>query len=162
MTPLQYGVYTGSTVHEVAQVLAAGRTISAEAADVAVVTKMVRVMMLAPCLLALSFWLARSRSKVADELAETPVGKKNGIMIPWFALGFVAVMLIHSLIPLPALWVDRVNTFDTVILSMAMAALGLGTHVSAIRHAGLQPLKLAAVLFAWLVIGGGVVNYALR
>ena len=162
MTPLQYGVYAGSTIHEVAQVVAAAHTISAQAADTAVVTKMVRVMMLAPFLLALSFWITRSRWKVQDELEATPLGNKSGITIPWFALGFVAVTLAHSLIALPASWIDRLNTLDTVVLAMAMAALGLGTHASAIRHAGLQPLKLAALLFGWLVIGGCAVNHWLR
>jgi uncharacterized integral membrane protein (TIGR00698 family) len=164
MTPLQYGVYAGSTVHEVAQVVGAARAVSAQAADAAVVTKMVRVMLLAPFLLMLSVWLAwsGSRSKNQDEPEQAPLGKTSRIMIPWFAVGFVAVTLLHSLVALPAPWVDRLNVFDTVVLSMAMAGLGLGTHVSAIRHAGLQPLKLAALLFGWLVVGGGAVNYWLR
>ncbi|WP_307732294.1 putative sulfate exporter family transporter [Massilia sp. MB5] len=54
-----FGVYAGSTIHEVAQVVAAARAISPETADLAVIAKMVRVMMLAPFLLALSFWLGR-------------------------------------------------------------------------------------------------------
>ena len=41
---------------------------------------------------------------------------------------------------------------------MAMAALGLATHLSSIRKAGLKPLLLAAILFAWLVVGGGLIN----
>jgi uncharacterized membrane protein YadS len=41
---------------------------------------------------------------------------------------------------------------------MAMAALGLTTHVSAIRSAGIRPLALAAALFAWLILGGGAIN----
>jgi uncharacterized integral membrane protein (TIGR00698 family) len=56
----QYGVFVGSTVHEVAQVVAAGEAIGSQAADTAVIAKMVRVMMLAPFLLVLSMWLTRS------------------------------------------------------------------------------------------------------
>jgi uncharacterized integral membrane protein (TIGR00698 family) len=161
MTPLQYGVYAGSTIHEVAQVVAAARAVSAQAADAAVVTKMVRVMMLAPFLLALSFWLARSRSSSRSEnaLHASPLGKTGHITIPWFAVGFVIVTLLHSLIALPAPWVDGINLFDTIVLSMAMAALGLGTHVAAIRHAGVKPLILASLLFVWLVVGGYAVNH---
>jgi uncharacterized membrane protein YadS len=51
-----------------------------------------------------------------------------------------------------------VTTFDTFTLAMAMAALGLTTHVSAIRSAGVRPLVLAGVLFAWLIVGGVAIN----
>ncbi|MEB0056201.1 putative sulfate exporter family transporter [Variovorax sp. LG9.2] len=47
---------------------------------------------------------------------------------------------------------------DTVLLAMAMAGLGLTTHVSAIRKASIKPLALAAVLFVWLVCGGFAIN----
>ena len=52
------------------------------------------------------------------------------------------------------------NQVDTVLLATAMAALGLTTHVSAIRDAGARPLILALVLFAWLVVGGAGINHA--
>ena len=52
-----FGIYAGSTIHEVAQVVAAGRSINADVANAAVITKMVRVMMLAPFLLMLPLLL---------------------------------------------------------------------------------------------------------
>jgi uncharacterized membrane protein YadS len=48
---------------------------------------------------------------------------------------------------------------DTFLLSAAMAALGLSSHVSAIRKAGVKPLLLAAVLFCWLIVGGAALNW---
>jgi uncharacterized membrane protein YadS len=47
---------------------------------------------------------------------------------------------------------------DTVLLAMAMAALGLRTHAGAVRHAGAKPILLASVLFLFLVSGGYVIN----
>ena len=47
---------------------------------------------------------------------------------------------------------------DTMLLATAMAALGLRTHIGAIRQAGLQPLLLAAVLFVFLLMGGYAIN----
>jgi uncharacterized integral membrane protein (TIGR00698 family) len=47
---------------------------------------------------------------------------------------------------------------DTFILAMAMGALGLTTHASAIRNAGIKPLLLGGVLFVWLIVGGGLIN----
>ena len=44
------------------------------------------------------------------------------------------------------------------MLAMAMAALGLTTHISAVRRAGMKPILLATLLFVWLLVGGGAIN----
>lgn len=151
MSEQAYGVFTGSTVHEVAQVVAAGRAVSEGAADTAVIAKMVRVMMLAPFLVALSLLLARGGSA-------QPGSARAKIVVPWFAFGFVAVAGLNSLHLLPAAWVAIAINVDTVLLAMAMAALGLTTHVSALRQAGMKPLLLALLLFGWLLAGGLGIN----
>lgn len=151
-----FGVYTGSTIHEVAQVVAAGRAIGPDAAGAAVIAKMVRVMMLAPFLILLSAWLARDDAR--GGAADGPGDDARKMTIPWFAFGFVAVVLINSLQVLSPALVEFLVAVDTVLLAMAMAALGLSTHLSAIRKAGLKPLVLAACLFVWLVAGGAVIN----
>lgn len=146
-----FGVYIGSTVHEVAQVLAAARSIDQHTADVAVITKMVRVMMLAPFLLMLSM-----------KAAPTTSGHQhNKLSIPWFAFAFIGVVVFNSFFPLPAALNQLLLQADTLMLAMAMAALGLSTHLSALRSAGIKPMILGAVLFAWLVVGGALVNGAL-
>jgi uncharacterized integral membrane protein (TIGR00698 family) len=151
-----YGVYAGSTIHEVAQVVAAGRAVAESATNTAVITKMVRVMMLAPFLIGLSAYLSRNPERGRDCGEEPAAGRR--IVIPWFALGFVAVAGINSLAVLPKAVVSIALDVDTLLLAMAMAALGLTTHVSAIRAAGIKPLALAAVLFAWLIVGGFAIN----
>lgn len=148
-----FGMYTGATVHEVAQVVAAARSVGERAADVAVIVKMVRVMLLAPFLVALSFYLSWERRRAGGTSASA-----RGIVVPWFAVWFFAVMLFHSALPLPRDAVRVIVGADTLLLATAMAALGLATHVSAIRRAGYRPLLLAATLFAWLVGGGAVVG----
>lgn len=153
-----YGLWVGSSVHEVAQVVAAAQMVGPEAANAAVIAKMLRVMMLAPFLVILSVWLARQ--------AAAAVGRKSGgnqarlaaVTIPWFALGFVAVAGIHSLQVVPEQAVQWGNTLDNFVLTMAMIALGLTTHLRSVRDAGLKPLILAALLFAWLVGAGLLLN----
>src|ERR1700677_1838450 len=90
-----YGIFAGSTIHEVAQVVAAGRAVSDSAADTAVITKMGRVMMLAPVLLLLPAYLARSDLsaplKQPSEPGGAAVPARAKLTIPWFALWFVAV-----------------------------------------------------------------------
>ncbi|WP_213993587.1 YeiH family protein [Sodalis sp. dw_96] len=152
---LSFGVYTGSTIHEVAQVVAAAHSISPEAENAAVITKMIRVMMLAPFLLLVSGYLSRRRGS-------TDTTDKTAITVPWFAVIFIFVAAFNSFHLLPARVVDPLITLDTAMLAMAMAALGLTTHVGAIRRAGLKPILLAGLLFIWLIIGGGAINQLVR
>jgi uncharacterized integral membrane protein (TIGR00698 family) len=161
-----FGIYAGSTIHEVAQVFAAGRSISAETANTAVITKMVRVMMLAPFLIGLSAWLARKSagsvgghaSADADGHPAAAGASPRRVTIPWFAFAFIGVVVFNSLALLPHVVVGAAIDLDTFLLAMAMGALGLTTHVSAIRRAGIKPLLLGALLFIWLVAGGALIN----
>ncbi|TJY62981.1 YeiH family putative sulfate export transporter [Sinimarinibacterium sp. CAU 1509] len=149
-----YGIYAGATIHEVAQVVVAGKAVGDGAAAAAVIEKMLRVMLLAPFLLTLSV-AQRKRG------ALTATGAQHRITVPWFALGFIAVSGLNSMQILPPAWTLAITRLDTALLCMAMAALGLRTHVGAIRQAGVRPLLLAATLFVTLLIGGWALSFAL-
>ncbi|HBZ7708578.1 YeiH family protein [Klebsiella variicola] len=153
-TPETYGIYMGSTMHEVAQVVAAGHAVSPDAENAAVIAKMLRVMMLAPFLL---FLAARVK-----QLTPAGNGEKSKITIPWFAIMFILVAVFNSFHLLPKAVVDTLVTLDTVLLAMAMAALGVTTHVSALKKAGAKPLLMALMLFVWLIVGGGAINVAIH
>jgi uncharacterized integral membrane protein (TIGR00698 family) len=156
-SPTAYGIFAGSTIHEVAQVVAAGRAITDAAANTAVITKMVRVMMLAPFLIILSTYLSRHpQVEAVQPPARSPA--KPGVVVPWFAVWFVLVAALNSMVALPRPWVATAIDVDTFVLAMAMAALGVTTHLSAIRTAGIKPLMLAGLLFAWLIAGGLAIN----
>ena len=153
-TPEIYGIYMGSTMHEVAQVVAAGHAVSPDAENAAVIAKMLRVMMLAPFLL---FLAARVK-----QLTPAGNGEKSKITIPWFAIMFILVAVFNSFHLLPKAVVEMLVTLDTVLLAMAMAALGVTTHVSALKKAGAKPLLMALMLFVWLIVGGGAINVAIH
>lgn len=153
-SPETYGIYIGSTMHEVAQVVAAGHAINPDAENAAVIAKMLRVMMLAPFLIILA-----ARVK---QLAPAGSSQKSKITIPWFAILFIVVAVFNSFHLLPKAVVDMLVTLDTVLLAMAMAALGVTTHVSALKKAGAKPLLMALVLFIWLIVGGGAINLAVH
>ena len=160
----RFGIYVGSTVHEVAQVIAAARSIGSESTDSAVIAKMVRVMMLAPFLIGVSAWISRRPIRGAGEhSARMPArmpaqNRKPSIAIPWFALAFIGVVAFNSLRLLDERWVAALNVIDTALLATAMASLGLGTRFAALRRAGIRPLLAAFALFAWLVVGGACIN----
>lgn len=153
----QYGIYTGSTIHEVAQVVVAGNAISTDVGNTAVVTKMIRVMMLAPFLLILSFALTKSEDENNDEKLSL-IARVKQVNVPWFAFIFIVIVILHTWIPMSESFVQNMVILDDVLLTMAMFALGLTTHLSAIRQAGVKPLILGALIFAWLIVGGGLIN----
>jgi len=152
----QYGIYTGSTIHEVAQVVVAGNAISPEVGDTAVVTKMIRVMMLAPFLLILSFALTKGSSDNGKK--PSFMNRIQQVKVPWFAFIFIAIVLLHTWVPMTASFERSMVILDDVLLTMAMFALGLTTHLGAIKQAGVKPLILGAIMFAWLIVGGGLIN----
>ena len=151
-----YGVYTGSTIHEVAQVVVAGNTVSADVGDTAVVTKMIRVMMLAPFLLVLSFALIKGNSE--NGKTASFISRVKQVKVPWFAFIFILIVLRHTWIPMSVGFEHSMVLFDDILLTMAMFALGLTTHISAIKQAGIKPLILGAIMFLWLIVGGGLIN----
>ena len=155
----QYGIYTGSTIHEVAQVVVAGNAIGSDIGDTAIVTKMIRVMMLAPFLLILSFALTKGNNSNGDTLSV--MTRIRQVNIPWFAFIFIAIVLVHTWLPMSKGFEQSMVMLDDVLLTMAMFALGLTTHLSAIKQAGVKPLILGAIMFGWLILGGGLINISI-
>lgn len=151
-----YGIYTGSTIHEVAQVVVAGNAVNADVGDTAVVTKMIRVMMLAPFLLVLSFALTKSSSNNGEK--PSFMNRVQQVKVPWFAFIFIFIVVLHTWLNMSAGFEQAMIMLDDILLTMAMFALGLTTHLSAIKQAGVRPLILGAIMFIWLVIGGGLIN----
>ncbi len=147
LTPQEMGIYIGGTIHEVAHVVAAGNAVGAETAKTAVIVKMIRVMMIAPFLLVLGFWLAKTSKDVANK-------QKAKIVIPWFAVFFMVVAGFNSLNLLPLHVVGSINSIDTFLLTMAMSALGMETSIDKFKKAGMKPIYLASILFLWLIFGG--------
>lgn len=164
LTPEEMGIYTGSTLHEVAHVVGAGNAMGKEISDAAIIVKMIRVMLLAPVLVIMSFALARTAVKAAAGGVKAAVSggvkgngevsKRGKITIPWFAFGFLAVIGFNSFDLLPHMVVDGINQLDTFMLTMAMTALGTETSIEKFKKAGAKPFVLATILYIWLMLGG--------
>ena len=148
-----FGVFIGSTVHEVGQVVAIANAVAAAASDSAVVTKMGRVAMLLPFLFAIAWW--RRNGAEADG---APRNWRQSM--PLYPLLFAVVVVVNSVAPL-AQARPMIARLDELALATAMVALGLSTRVTALKEAGPKPLMLAGVLFVWLVVAGGLLNLGL-
>lgn len=141
------GLWAGASIHEVAQVVAAGGAIGGAALTLAVIVKLARVLMLAPVMAVLS--LRQRRLGAAD-------GKRPPL-VPLFVLGFLAMVLLRSLVPLPAAVLEPATLAQTGLLAAAMFALGTGVKVRNLIQVGPRPLALAAlstVLVATISLGG--------
>lgn len=155
MSEQAYGMFVGGTLHEVAHAVAAGQAVSVDAGNTAVIVKMIRVIMIAPLLICLGFWLNRfPEEKPAEESRVPSYGTYNFSNFPWFAILFIVCIGINSLGVIPHQAVSVINSLDIFMLTMAMCALGMETSLEKVRMVGPKPFLLAGVLALWLIGGG--------
>ncbi|MGB5964713.1 MAG: YeiH family protein [Sulfurimonadaceae bacterium] len=167
MDPKTFGIYVGGTIHEVAQVVAVPASVlgaSEDMANTAVIVKMTRVIMIAPMLIVLGLVLSYMAKKSGG------ASSKLKLVIPWFAVYFVGMAGVNSLIhnytlTAPAetaemikMMITNLNIVDTFLLTMAMTALGMGTRFAKFKGLGLAPIYTAGGMFIWLVFGGFVIT----
>ena len=153
----QMAVFTGGTLHEVAHVAGAGAAMGPEIAGTATITKMIRVILLAPFLLLLSKAVVKRRKD--HRSSET-----QKLPIPWFAVWFLVLIGVNTLLVYLAntagishLYTETtgiIRWIDDFALCVAMAALGCDASLKKFRQAGLKPFALAGLLYLWLFFGG--------
>lgn len=131
LAPRGFGLWTGASIHEVAQVVGAAFQDGREAGEFGTIAKLARVGMLAPVVLGLSM-LAGSR------------GPRKTVAVPGFVIGFVALVLVNSVVAIPAAVHQAVALVTAILLSVALAALGLEADIRKLAGKGLRPLLLGA------------------
>ncbi len=142
----QFGAWVGASVHDVAQVVATSSTAGSVALTTAIVVKLTRVMLLAPLIAGIS---VRHRQSGTSSGARPP-------LVPPFIIAFVAMVAIASIGVVPDRLLVRVDELRTVLLGMALFALGTRVNVGRMRQIGARPLALG--LASWALIA--VVAYA--
>ncbi|AMY68025.1 YeiH family protein [Frigidibacter mobilis] len=142
LTDVQSGWLIGATVHDVAQVVGAGYSISEEAGDIATFTKLLRVAMLPVVLILVSLAFRKEA--------------RGGAGLPWFVLLFVGLMVVRNLLPLPGLLLAAVGEASRFMLLTAIAALGVKTSLKEMFAAGMQGfavIGLETLLLLGLALG---------
>ncbi|MBS4003750.1 MAG: YeiH family protein [Afipia sp.] len=139
-----YGLWSGASIHEIAQVVAAAYQDGRQAGEFGTIAKLSRVAMLAPMVIALGLMANRSnrRAGVTSAGGRAPM--------PWFVLGFAALVGLNSIVTIPPEAKSIIVTATTVLLSMALAAMGLETDIGKLRAKGLRPLALGAAAFLFI------------
>src|SRR5690554_87600 len=146
-TDQEAGVFLGGTIHDVAQVVGAGYAVSIEAGDVATVTKLLRVALLVPSVLAIAFVY---RAELAAE------GSRARLPVPGFLFGFIALVAVNSLGLLPAPVQGGLQELSRWCLVTAIAALGMKTSLKALAEVGGRAVALivAETLFMLALVLG--------
>ena len=140
------GIFLGGTIHDVAQVVGAGYSVSTETGDTATIVKLLRVAMLLPACLAIGLAL-HVRGSAAAHAA--PV-------LPWFAVVFALFVAVNSLGWVPATVVDWGSTISRACLVMAIAAIGMKTSLKSLVDMGVKPVMLVVMetlVLAAIVLG---------
>lgn len=155
---LRTGLWAGGSIHEVAQVVAAGSAIGGAGLAAAVVVKLARVLLLAPVLAVVSVQRRRAMRREQAGGAE-PTGRRPPI-VPLFVVGFLVMVLVRWTGVLPAGVLAGAGIVQTVLLAMAMFALGTGVRFSMFRRVGFRPVALAGastLVVAGVALGGVLV-----
>ncbi|OWS70842.1 YeiH family protein [Polynucleobacter campilacus] len=144
---LSAGIFIGATIHDVAQVVAAGMLFGSEAGDVATVVKLFRVALLLPVVLVISIFFDAQR-------ATNQLGWGSLRLIPTFLLGFVALSIVASMEILPTSITHQIGGISRWMLVIAIAAAGLKTNFQELAKLGWQPVFMLVVETLFIAILG--------
>lgn len=144
----QFGAWVGASVHDVAQVVATSSTAGSVALATAIVVKLTRVMLLAPLIAGIAVRHRRAGTAVTE-------GERPPI-VPPFIVAFVAMVAVASIRVIPDRALARIDDLRTVLLGLALFALGTRVNVGRLRQIGARPLALG--LASWFLIA--LVSYA--
>jgi uncharacterized integral membrane protein (TIGR00698 family) len=152
LTEYETSIFLGGTIHDVAQVVGAGYSVSEQAGDLSTLTKLVRVAFLMPVVLC--FLLVLKANKTID----SEDGKTPGL--PAFLVAFILLMSLNSLVDLPQLITVTATEISRFALVVAIAAIGMKSNLGQLTTVGIKPIILmvaetlwiAAVILAFLLL----------
>jgi uncharacterized integral membrane protein (TIGR00698 family) len=151
LSPHAFGLWAGTAVNDMSSVVAASSIFGHGATSTAVVVKLTRTLMIIPISVGLAFWRARrsrqQRPTVPRPSALTHVRRILPVFIGWFLVAVTA----NTVGLIPHSWHIGLADVAQVMITGALAAIGLSTRVRNIRRAGLRPLALGAIL--WGAVG---------
>lgn len=138
LSPVQSGIFLGGTIHDVAQVVAAGMMMGEEAGDAATVVKLFRVVLLMPVVLLIAFAYRRNPEAAIEEGSV----RDKVPLVPTFLIGFIVLVLVASTSMVPAGVVQAANDISRWCLVIAISAAGVKTSFEDLTKLGWQPVVM--------------------
>jgi len=136
------GIFLGGTIHDVAQVVGAGYSISEETGDISTLVKLVRVSFLMPVVLIMLYIIKRNTNNDSKHA-------KNA-KVPTFLIAFIILMIINSCVNLPTIVLEPAVNFSRFALVISIAAIGMKSNFAKLKCVGFKPIVLMIVETAWI------------
>lgn len=165
MTDQAFGIWAGTAVNDTSSVVATGYAFSEGAGDFATMVKLTRTLAIIPTVITFAFIQLHLKRKEA--LANSQNGKdlKANFSItkifPWFILGFLAMSVVASILPIPATVVTHTKSISKFLMVCALAAIGLNTSFSSMKKSGIRPMIHGFIISALVVIVALLVEMAM-
>jgi uncharacterized integral membrane protein (TIGR00698 family) len=150
LDPLQAGIFLGGTIHDVAQVVGAGYSMSRETGDSATLVKLMRVAMLLPVIL-VAVTITRLGIGGIEGSGNTP-GSARPPLLPWFAVAFAVLVVLNSLGWIAPPVIALGNDVSRWCLVAAIAGIGMKTHLRELSTVGIKPIVLMVGETAFLAL----------
>ena len=144
LSDTEFGIWTGASVHDVAQTVATASIVGPAALASAVVVKLTRVVLLAPMVAGVSVWRRRTGAGIA--------GARRPPLIPLFVLGFLVMVGLRSTGAVPVAVLNVAQVIESVLLAAALFGLGAGVHLRTLARSGGRATLLG--LCSWVLIAG--------
>ncbi|MDO6711990.1 putative sulfate exporter family transporter [Aliiglaciecola sp. 2_MG-2023] len=138
---IQTGIFLGATIHDVAQVVGAGYSVSEQSGDLATLTKLVRVAFLMPVVIAILLVL---------KLRLKRVGTNKAPGIPGFLIIFVVLMIINSVFSIPSAVTESASHISRFALVVSIAAIGMKSNLKQLVEVGTKPILLLIMETIWI------------
>jgi uncharacterized integral membrane protein (TIGR00698 family) len=138
LADIESGYMIGATIHDVAQVVGAGYSVSDTAGDIATFTKLLRVALLPVVLLAVAIIFRKEAGGTAG--------------LPWFVVAFIILMAVRNFVPLPEVLLTFINDASRFLLVVAIAALGVKTSLEKLFAPGIKGLVLIGIDTLFLLL----------
>lgn len=143
LDPMQTSVFLGGTIHDVAQVVGAGYSVSEQTGDLATLTKLVRVAFLMPVVVCILLVLRINLDKTSNA---APPG------VPAFLIAFVILMTLNSLITVPELITNSASDISRFALIISIAAIGMKSNLGQLLQVGFKPILLLVLESLWIAV----------
>ncbi len=144
MSDHSFGLWAGTAVNDTSSVVAAGYSFSSAAGDLAVIVKLTRTLMIVPITMVLAVYTSRKTAVKGDY--------KLTKIFPWFVLGFLVASVLNTFLPIPAGICAFLSQAGKFIIVMAMASIGLNTHLVKLIKNGSKPILLGFTCWAALAV----------
>ena len=148
LTEYQTSIFLGGTIHDVAQVVGAGYSVSEQTGDLSTLVKLVRVSFLMPVVLMMLLAI-NARYKT---LKSSGKSAKESPGFPPFLIAFIVIMTVNSVIDMPTVITETATTISRFALVVSIAAIGMKSNLAKLTCVGIKPIILMVLETLWIAL----------